>query len=149
MAGFRYCKWCDGKGCVGCDTEQKKFAERALAAAPKWRPGDVRDIRDATVQAELERRVRGLDSLSEDDVEKVFKPALDAEYNRQFPNGPQPILTVARGDETGMALLKHVLHADVLNKAFGAGGGGMAEIEDRAAEARSLQSLHKAAEESL
>lgn len=28
MLGFRYCQWCDGKGCMCCDAEQKKFAEK-------------------------------------------------------------------------------------------------------------------------
>jgi hypothetical protein len=71
--------------------------------------------------------------------------ALDAEYRRQSPDGPRPILSVRRGDDMDMDLLRHAFHVDVLEHAFGPDGGGLAEIEDRAAEARSFQALHRAA----
>lgn len=147
MPGFRYCQWCDGRGCVACPGEEKKFTERALASAPSWRDGDIRDIRDATIRAERQRAFLGLDALTEEEIEAAFKPALDAEYDRQFPNGPQPIFTARTGNAMDMELLKHVAHADVLTSAFGDSGGGLEEIEDRAAEARSLQRLHDAAEQ--
>lgn len=141
MSGFRYCQWCDGKGCMCCDAEQKTFTARALERAPKWRPGDVRDIRDACVEAEMMHGFRGLDRLTEDQVEAMFKPALNAEYVRQFPNGPEPMLTIRQGSGTDMELLRHVMHRNVIEKAFGPDGGGMEEIESRAAEAMVIQAL--------
>lgn len=141
MPGFRHCSWCDGKGCMCCDREEKKFAEKALANAPKWRAGDIRDIRDAWVEAELNRRFRGLDAMTPDEVEELFKPALDAEYARQFPNGPQPIFTATLGNASDMALLKSVFGRGNLEAAFGPDGGGMERIEQQAGEARATQAL--------
>src|SRR5690348_1993286 len=97
MPGFRHCSWCHGKGCMCCEAEQKKFIERAYAAAPKWRAPDVRDVRDAWLRAEIERGFLGgdvgIDIMTEEQVEAMFQPALDAEYARQFPDGPQPMFT--------------------------------------------------------
>lgn len=28
MPGFRHCRWCDGKGCICCDSEQAKWEAR-------------------------------------------------------------------------------------------------------------------------
>lgn len=141
MPGFRYCQWCNGKGCIACDVEQKKFEEDAMAAAPKWRPGDIRDIRDAAVKAEYLRAARGLDYLTEDQVEAEFKPLLDVEYARQFPDGPKPMFVARAGNASDMELLGNAFHRDVLERAFGDGGGGMIEIERLAVEARGTQSL--------
>lgn len=141
MPGFRYCQWCNGKGCIACDAEQKKWTENALAKAPKWREPDVRDIRDATIEAELLRQYVSGDAVPPEAVEAAFKPALDAEYARQFPDGPQPIFTARRDNPGDMELLKKVFHRTVLEEAFGTDGEGVAEIERRAAEARGIQAL--------
>lgn len=148
MSGFRYCPWCHGGGCMCCDAEEKKFKAKVAANAPKWRAPDVRDLRDAVVQAEFERGMTPgiraispsrIDALTESEVESAFKPLLDAEYDRQFTNGPEPMLTIKTSDPASMDLLKSVMHIDVLKEAFGPGGRGMADIEERAAKAREIQ----------
>jgi hypothetical protein len=58
--------------------------------------------------------------------------ALEEEYARQFPNGPQPIFTVKRDDPEQMAALRRVAGVEALEKAFGPGGGGVGEIEENA-----------------
>lgn len=49
---------------------------------------------------------------------------LQAEYNRQFPNGPECVSIPI--DRIGDA--KDAIGADAILKAFGAGGGGVAEV---------------------
>lgn len=109
MPGFRYCQWCNGKGCIVCDAEKKKFEAKAAAQAPKWREPDIRDVRDAAVKAEQEKAMRGEPHLTEEEVEAAFKPALDAEYERQFPGGPKPIFTAKRDNPADMALLHNAM----------------------------------------
>ena len=72
---------------------------------------------------------------------------LDAEYQRQFPDGPKPIFS-ARFDSPGdMALLKQVFHREKLETAFGPDGTGMAQIERDAEAARLAQALRRYADE--
>lgn len=139
MPGFRHCSWCDGKGCICCDAEQKKFVAKAYAEAPKWREPDIRDVRDAWVKAEMMRGFRGLDRLTKDQVEEMFQPALDAEYARQFPSGPQPIFTASLDNPKDRDLMKQVFGREALERAFGEGGRGVAEIEENVAKAREEQ----------
>lgn len=93
---FRYCLKCDGKGCPKCPLQRDNFIRRAINGSPEWRPADIRDVRDEAVRAEASRAERGLDALTEDEVEAAFMPAMDVEYKRQFPNGPQPIASFQR-----------------------------------------------------
>jgi hypothetical protein len=155
MPGFRYCQWCSGKGCMCCEAEQKKFAEKAAKSAPRFRDPDVRDVRDAALRAETERLVTMIgvvgsgiydqasfnraETEAHAAVEAAFKPALDAEYARQFPNVPEPIFTARMDNPEDMELLKKVFHADRLKEAFGPEGGGMDEILTRASVARAAQ----------
>ncbi len=52
----------------------------------------------------------------------------DREYDRQFPNGPQPIFTAHMDNPTEMAVLRKVFHRIAIEEAFGPEGGGMAEV---------------------
>jgi len=52
----------------------------------------------------------------------------DKAYRKAFPNGPEPIATFKRDDPEDMKRFKKVFGADALNKAFGPGGDGVAEI---------------------
>ena len=72
-------------------------------------------------------------------IDEAFKPALDAEYGRQHPNGPTPIFTAKAGNPRDMELLARVFNRTALERAFGPGGGGMDEIERNAATARAEQ----------
>lgn len=152
MPGFRYCSWCSGKGCVACPGEEKKWAAKAAASAPKWRDADVRDLRNQALADETRRleaeigvtigtqeEFRRREYEAHAAVEKAFEPALDAEYKRQFPNGPTPIFIARTGNAADMELLKSVAHRSVLEAVFGEGGRGMAEIEERAEAARQKQ----------
>lgn len=145
MPGFRHCSFCHGKGCTGCDVEQKRFIEKAYASAPDWRDPDIRDIRDAWVRAEFERGMIGggvgLDVMTEEQVEELFKPALDAEYARQFPDGPKPIFTARTDSPDDIRLLGMVAHREVIEKEFGPDGDGIEAIEKRAAVAGLIQQL--------
>lgn len=71
--------------------------------------------------------------------EAKWLKARNEEYDRLFPNGPVPMFTAKRDSPTDMAALAHAFHRDVLVRAFGPGGGGMAEIERLAGEARAMQ----------
>lgn len=61
------------------------------------------------------------------------RKALDEEYARQFPNGPEPIFTARRDNPEEMEALKRIVGREAVEKAFGPGGGGIAEIEANAA----------------
>ena len=152
MPGFRYCSWCGGKGCVACPGEEKKWAAKAAKTAPKWREPDVRDLRNQALADETKRLEAeiGVTIGSQEEfnrreaeahaaVEAAFKPALDAEYERQFPNGPTPIFTARLDNAKDMELMATAFHRSVIEAAFGEGGRGMAEIEERAAQARKQQ----------
>ncbi len=52
----------------------------------------------------------------------------EAEYNRQFPNGPVPLATFDMTDPAQVELAKNAIGGPAIEKAFGPGGGGMAEI---------------------
>jgi hypothetical protein len=150
MPGFRHCSWCHGKGCIACDAEQTKWEARERERAARLAAEDPR-ARLARLKNPLARAVaQGLGdpaaTAALDAEIAEAEAACDAEYARQFPGGPKPMFTARAGNPLDMELLKHVAHADVLRSAFSPEGGGIAEIEDRAAEARSLQALHDAAE---
>jgi hypothetical protein len=51
-----------------------------------------------------------------------------AEYDRQFPEGPQPIATFKTDNPQDMENMKQVFGVDVITKAFGPDGNGMEEI---------------------
>ena len=53
---------------------------------------------------------------------------LDAEYARQFPDGPKPFFTIATDDPVEIAEGKTVIGTDAMRKAFGPDGGGVQEI---------------------
>lgn len=63
------------------------------------------------------------------------KQKSDAEYRRQFPDGPKPIFTAKPDDPKQWEQLKEIFHADKLKQAFGPGGGGIEEIKRKAKEA--------------
>ena len=52
----------------------------------------------------------------------------EAEYKRQFPDGPKPIATFDMTTKKGIAKAKKAIGAKAINKAFGPGGGGVDEI---------------------
>lgn len=53
---------------------------------------------------------------------------LDEEYNRQFPNGPEPIFTAKLEDKEQMDQAREVIGRKAIEKAFGPGGGGIDEV---------------------
>lgn len=162
MPGFLLCTWCHGKGCMCCETERARVEKESAAkraARASRSPDEIRAsiemlralLAGDRTNPDAEMMMLVFDGIFDREAIEAEiakdQALLDAEYDRQFPNGPTPMLSIKRGDETEMELLKHVLRIDVLSQAFGPGGGGVAEIEDRAAEARSLQRLHKSAED--
>lgn len=62
-----------------------------------------------------------------------LKAELDAEYARQFPDGPKPIMTAHLDNPEEMAALKRVFHREKIEQAFGPGGRGMDEIMENIA----------------
>lgn len=58
----------------------------------------------------------------------------DAEYKRQFPNGPQPIFTARIDKPEEMEQLKAIFHADKIVETFSPGGGGIEEINRKCEE---------------
>jgi len=139
--GFRYCPTCDGvgAGCVACDGVERQFILDAVRDAIWWKKDrpDVRDLRDAVERAEAAKRNAGdPKALTEDAVEAAFQPALDAEYQRQFPDGPKPMLSFSRTDSTSMALLGAFMGS--VKRAISS-GDGMDEIELAAETVRKVQ----------
>lgn len=55
---------------------------------------------------------------------------VDKEYNRQFPDGPKPLATFKLDDAGDMAIARETIGLEALTKAFGEGGGGVAEITE-------------------
>jgi hypothetical protein len=60
------------------------------------------------------------------------KSEADKAYNAAFPDGPVPIATFPNTPE-GMAAAKDAIGAEAVRKAFGPGGGGIAEIVENIA----------------
>jgi len=52
----------------------------------------------------------------------------NAEYKRQFPDGPKPIATFSLSNPEDVERARKVIGIEALQKAFGPGGGGMAEF---------------------
>lgn len=52
----------------------------------------------------------------------------DMEYKRQFPNGPEPLISFNTDDPKDAELMLKTIGGPALEKAFGKGGGGGAEI---------------------
>lgn len=78
---------------------------------PRYVPGCYRDCRFC----------QGLGCAACDDE-------ADKAYKRAFPNGPQPIATFKIDDPADMERARESIGGPALLKAFGDGGGGMAEI---------------------
>lgn len=68
----------------------------------------------------------------------------DEERHKHELRKPQPIFTARTDDPEDMAALRSLLGRGALERAFGPGGGGIAEIEYNAAVASLLQTLRKA-----
>jgi hypothetical protein len=143
MAGFRFCSWCQGKGCMCCDGERVKWEKWQAAEAKRKAEQDPRDrlrelqspLLKAIAQSQGPEFAAALDREIAD-----AQAACDAEYRRQFPDGPKPIFTAKRGT-ADIALMKSFVGIDALNRAFGPDGGGMAEIEAGAERARATQAF--------
>lgn len=151
MPGFRYCPWCHGKGCIACDAERKKHeaaeeerAARWAALPPRERLAGLRQQRALSGIAPDRESREWLERKLDAEIAST-RSELDAEYDRQFPDGPEPIF-VARRDRPGdMDLLGKVFNREAIEHAFGPGGEGMPEIERNAAEARAVQAARKPA----
>jgi hypothetical protein len=158
MSGFRHCSWCHGKGCMCCDAEQAKWEEaeaKRKEAHANRTPAeicqslvDLKWIRHGgpivgvSLGAQLAIASTGRDNLDMEAIDREIvkeEALLDAEYDRQFPNGPEPIFTVRRSNPKDMELLKRVFGREALERAFTEGGRGMAEVEENAAVARAEQ----------
>jgi hypothetical protein len=61
------------------------------------------------------------------------KSEADKAYKAEFPDGPKPIATFDLSTPEGIAAARRVIGPEALAKAFGPGGGGVAEIEANAA----------------
>lgn len=59
------------------------------------------------------------------------KNEADKAYKAAFPDGPQPIATFPTTEE-GMEAARKVIGMEAIQKAFGQGGGGIAEIIENA-----------------
>lgn len=69
--------------------------------------------------------------------------ACDEERARAEELRRKPIFTASLDDPEDMKAMKEIFHADALTAAFSEGGGGMREIEEKAAIASLLQALRK------
>lgn len=69
--------------------------------------------------------------------------ACDEERRRYEEQQSKPIFTADRNDPDDMAALRRVVGREALERAFGEGGGGIAEVEYNAAVESLLQALRK------
>jgi hypothetical protein len=69
------------------------------------------------------------------DKRKKLEAEREAEYKRQFPDGPKPIFTADRNSPEQMEELTRLFGIDAIEKAFAPGGGGIEKLERDAAEA--------------
>ena len=96
-----------------CEGEKAKFekreAERLKSEAAKDPRVKLRELEDPMTRA-LVAQMSGEDGLRilDKKIEEA-KTECDAEYARQFPNGPQPIFTANRSNGADMHLLKSAL----------------------------------------
>lgn len=67
----------------------------------------------------------------------------DEERRKAEERAMQPIFTAQLDDPEDMRQLKEIFHADKLREAFGPGGGGIEEINYKAAVASFVQLLRK------
>lgn len=70
----------------------------------------------------------------------------DDERRKAEERAFQPIFTADRNNPADMQLFREYFGAEALQKAFGPGGGGMAEIHENALIATVRQTLRKACE---
>lgn len=159
MPGFKFCPWCSGKGCIACDAEERKYVAKATAASPSWRPPDIRDVRDQALRDETKRletmigvtigsqeEFNRVEAAAHAEIEEAFKPALDAEYARQFPKGPQSAFTITRSNPDDMDLLRKAIGGPALKEMFAGGitAEATAEMTRRLDQARTIQAVRKA-----
>jgi hypothetical protein len=153
---YSNCKWCQGRGCLACPGEKKKAeekeAERRLNKNPLSEDaarfaGLVLDAvnsqeshfgnRVEPVSFTQPNQLRYENGIYRDcpkcrGIGCVSCPEeVDAEYKRQFPDGPKPIATFTYDDlrdpET-IAHLRQAIGPEAIIKAYSSGGGGTAEI---------------------
>jgi len=155
MPGFRHCSWCYGKGCVACDREQAKWEKAEAERKEKHAARSIDEVRQSLIDLQWMRDggpphcvspgaqlAVGMNDRQNLDIEAIGaliaaeQAVLDAEYARQFPNGPQPIFVAHSNNPQEMATLKQVFHRESLESTFGPNGRGMAEIEEKLAEAK-------------
>lgn len=67
----------------------------------------------------------------------------DEERKESEKRSMEPIFTADRNDPEDMRQLKEIFGADALQESFGEGGGGLREIEEKAAVASLLQAIRK------
>lgn len=67
----------------------------------------------------------------------------DEAREKAMERARQPIFTARFDNPEEMQQLKEIFHADALAKTFGPQGGGMREIEEKAAVANLIRSLRK------
>ena len=140
MPGFRNCSWCHGKGCMCCEAEQEKWEKKSAAEMERRAKQDPRD-RLRELQDPFLRMIvaqHGQHALDALDAEiSEAQAACDAEYNRQFPDGPKPILVIKTDDPKDMTYLVPAISDGALQQAFGPGGGGTGEVLRGIEEAKS------------
>lgn len=63
----------------------------------------------------------------------------EAEYKRQFPDGPKPLATFSTDDPADMEKAKDCIGGPAINKAFGPDGRGILDIIENLRKAGKLQ----------
>jgi hypothetical protein len=112
MPGFRHCTWCSGKGCIACGAEQKKWEKYQANEAKRKAQQDPRD-RLKELQNPIVRMIA--EATGDDAVLQLNREiaeaeaACDAEYKRQFPDGPKPILSINLNDAKDVALKRDLV----------------------------------------
>lgn len=116
-AAYRHCKFCHGRGCLACPGERKRDQEKAAKASPA-------PITEGNTEG------------AEPDLEAALLFSAD-------PNDPKDMKLLK--DVIGREAIEHAFadDASLLETALTGRGGGVQEIERRAAIAQFIQALHR------
>ena len=100
MIKYRGCRFCAGKGCLGCESELRKSEKAKTARIRNFKP--TQDISDMAINIAKQLFPNPADVTKEKMLEQI--------------NTPTPMLTIKRDDAKGMEMLKNLLGGTALQE---------------------------------
>jgi len=154
MSAYSGCKFCGGRGCLACPGEKQKADEREAERRLNKNPMSenmaslamlIRDAINNQLDAlgckseKVDYTYPGQPRFAENSIYRdcpkcgglgcVSCPEeADAEYKRQFPDGPKPIATFDMTNPAEVERARKTVGREAMEHAFGPDGGGVDEI---------------------